>query len=183
MWCPFVRCTFSATKSTKTQSLDFKLCIGIDRKSAHSWFGRIISGIDLRAFLKNDAFVRFLTCVCVCMIWMGALFVSDGEIWLASVMVTMSPFAVAAVVAMAAADVDWPVCVAVELIWLLGVIVTKFRCNANWAAILSSSFSLCRTATRLINLFFVFVSVFLAFHVGFSSDRDVQQLKIDWLLK
>lgn len=114
------------------------------------------------------------TCVCVCMIRMGALFVSDGEIWFVSVMVTMSPFVVAVAVAAVtaavvaiAADVDWFVCVVVEVIWLLGVIVTKFRCNANWAAIpppLPSSFSLCRTATRLMNLFLVFVSVFLVWN-------------------
>lgn len=91
------------------------------------------------------------------MIWMGAVFVSDVEIWLASVMVTISPF----VVVVAIVVVDWLVCVVVELIWLLGVIVTKFRCNANWAAI-SFVFSLCRIGTRLMNFFFVFVSVFLA---------------------
>lgn len=122
-------------------------------------------------------FLYSFTCVWVCMIWMGALFVSDGEIWFVSVMVTMSPFvaaaaAAAAVVAIAAAAVvDWFVCVVVEVIWLLGVIVTKFRCNANWAAIPlllppppppPLPFSLCRTATRFINLFLVFVSVFLA---------------------
>lgn len=88
---------------------------------------------------------------------MGAVFVSDVEIWLASVMVTISPF----VVVVAIVVVDWLVCVVVELIWLLGVIVTKFRCNANWAAI-SFVFSLCRIGTRLMNFFFVFVSVFLA---------------------
>lgn len=135
----------------------------------------------------TEWFVWFIiycrTCVCVCMIWMGALFVSDGEIWFVSVMVTMSPFvvavAVAAVTAAAvvaiAADVDWFVCVVVDVIWLLGVIVTKFRCNANWAAmppplllLLLLPFSLCRTATRFINLFLVFVSVFLAWN-GFSQ--------------
>lgn len=92
------------------------------------------------------------------MIWMGGLD-SDGDTWLASVMVTISPF----VVEVAIVVVDWFDCVVVELIWLLGVMVKKFRCNANWAAI-SPTFSLCRIATRLMNFFFVFVSVFVDFN-------------------
>lgn len=100
------------------------------------------------------------------MIWMGALLVSDVDTWLPSVMVTISPFAAGlAIVVVERFD-----CELVALIWLLGVIVTKFRCSASWVAI-SPSFPLYRMGTRLISFFFVFVSVFI-----FVSIKQVSKL-------
>lgn len=97
-----------------------------------------------------------LTCVWVCIIWIGVVLASVTVTWLAaSSIVTISPF----VVVVVSVDVDWFGDTLVAVICALGVIVTKFRCKANCAAI-SSNFPFRRSKKFFIDFFFVFVSVF-----------------------
>lgn len=90
--------------------------------------------------------------------WIGVVFasVSLTELVVPAI-VTISPFVVVVSVA-----VVWFDGILVALICADGVIVTKFRCKANCAAI-SSNFSLCRLKKLLIVFLSVFVSVFKAF--------------------
>lgn len=128
--------------------------------SHRMWIGKMYWKIAIKSAER-------ITCVCVCTIWMGAL-VSD-DTWFASAMVTISPFD-----AELGIVVVWFDCAVVELIWLLGVIVTKLRCSASWAAI-PSDFPLCRMETRLTNFFLVFVSVFLVFQYGVVLSKKSSQ--------